>query len=166
MEPRTRPPSQTAPARPSESVTFAARLADRIRVGAQKLAGEYRGTSRFFKMRFGIATAWAVLSAATLWGACPSSGPTNALGADVQVSGDSLLGAQILVRNESGRIWEDVVLTLDDGWRYTHPTMRPHDLVVLSMDQFRRGDEAPPPDYKPRRLRIECAQGAGRFDLR
>jgi hypothetical protein len=166
MEPRTRPPSQTAPVRPTEPPTSVPGFGDLLRARARRLAGEYRGASRFFKMRLGIVSAWAVLSAVTLWGACPSSGPTNALGADVQVSGDSLLGAQILVRNESGRIWEDVVLTLDDGWRYTHTTMRPHDLVVLSMDQFRRGDETPPRDYKPRGLRIECAQGAGRFDLR
>jgi hypothetical protein len=149
-----------------QSPTSARGFGDALRAHARRLAVEYRGASRFLKMRLSIVAAWALLSAVTLWGACPSSGPTNALGADVQLSGDSLLGAQILVRNESGRIWEDVVLTIDDVWRYTHATMRPHDLVVLSMSQFRRGDEEPPHDYKPRGLYIQCAQGAGRFDLR
>ena len=140
----------------------ASRLRDLMRVAA----GDFRRADRFFKMRVGIVAAWAVLSIATLWGACAVPGPTNALGADVQVNRDSILGAQLLVRNESSRIWEDVVLTLDDGWRYAHQTMRPNDLVVLSMAQFRKGGDAPPRDYVPRTLRIECGQGSGKFDLR
>ncbi|HTP25781.1 MAG TPA: hypothetical protein VMK12_08995, partial [Anaeromyxobacteraceae bacterium] len=72
---------------------------------------------------------------------------------------------QILVRNESNRIWEDVVLTLDDSFRYSHKTMRPHDLIVLSMSSFKRGDEVPPPNYRPRSLVVSCEQGTQRFDL-
>ena len=73
---------------------------------------------------------------------------------------------QLLVRNESDHIWEDVVLTVDDGWKYTQSTMRPRDLVVVSLSSFRRGDEAPPRDQRPRVLTISCAQGSGRFELR
>jgi hypothetical protein len=137
-----------------------------VRARAAELARGYERADRFLKLRLGIVGAWAVLSLATLWLACPSSGPTNSLGADVQVSRDSIMGVQLLVRNESDRIWEDVVLTLDDGWRYTHATMRPHDLVVLSMSHFKKGEEAPPRDYKPRALVIECGQGSDHFDLR
>ena len=143
-----------------------ASLAERVAARGRTLAEELRRADRFLKMRAAIVGCWAVLVIATLWGACPSSGPTNSLGADVQVSGDSIMGVQLLVRNESSRIWEDVVLTLDDGWRYTHATMRPHDLVVLSMSHFRRGDEVPPRDYKPRSLVIECGQGSYRIDFR
>jgi hypothetical protein len=139
---------------------------ERWRARAEQLWRDFRRADRFFKMRLGIVAAWGVLSLATLWGTCPSSGPGNALGADVQVNRDSIMGVQLLVRNESSRIWEDVVLTLDDGWRYTHRTMRPHDLVVLSMSSFKKGDEAPPRDYRPRSLLIACEQGEGRFELR
>ena len=141
-------------------------LGARTRARALKLADDLRRADRFFKMRFGIVSAWAVISLATLWGACPSSGPTNSLGADVQVSRDSIMGVQLLVRNESTHIWADVVLTLDEDFRYTHATMRPHDLVVLPMSSFRKGEEAPPRDYKPRALVIECGSGSDRFDLR
>jgi hypothetical protein len=139
---------------------------ERIRARAEQLVADLRRADRFFKLRAGIVGAWAILSIATLWAACPSSGPGNALGADVQVNRDSIMGIQLLVRNESSRIWEDVVLTLDDGWRYTHRTMRPHDLVVLSMSSFKKGDEAPPRDYRPRTLVIACGQGSDRFELR
>jgi hypothetical protein len=159
-------PGAGLPSTAMESTTSAAAFGEALRGRARRALAEFRAASRFFKLRLGIVSAWALLSLVTLWATCPASGPANALGADVQVSGDSLLGGQVLVRNESARIWEDVVLTLDDGWRYTQATIRPHDLVVVSVAQFRRGDEAPPRDYRPRRLRIECAQGAGRFDLR
>jgi hypothetical protein len=144
----------------------AAALADRARGHIREFADDFQRSDRFFKMRVAIVGAWAVVSIATLWGACSSFGPTNALGADVQVNRNSIMGVQLLVRNESTRIWEDVILTLDDGWKYTHKTMRPHDLVVLSMSSFKKGEDAPPRDYKPRALFIACGQGSERFDLR
>ena len=153
-------PATTGKARPP--ATLAARL--RTRVG--ELADGFRRSDHFFKMRVGIVAAWAVLSVATLWGACTNPGPTNALGADVQVNGDSIMGVQVLVRNESDQIWEDVVLTVDDAWKYSQGTMRPRDLVVVSLSSFRRGDEAPPRDHHPRVLVISCARGSGRFELR
>ena len=153
-------PGPTGKARPPATLV--------VRVGARagELADGFRRSDRFFKMRLGIVAAWAVLSIATLWGACVTPGPTNALGADVQVNGDSIMGVQLLVRNESDHIWEDVVLTVDDAWKYTQSTMRPRDLVVVSLSSFRRGDEAPPRDQRPRVLTISCAQGSGRFELR
>jgi hypothetical protein len=141
-------------------------LAARLRAGAVQLVEELRRTDRFARMRLGIVGAWAVLSIATLWGACPSSGPSSSLGAEVQVSRDSIMGVQLLVRNESSHIWKDVVLTLDGGFRYTQATMRPHDLVVLPLSSFRRGDDAPPGDYRPRSLAVDCGLGSDMFDLR
>lgn len=143
-----------------------ASLAARWRARAVELAAQLRRWDRFSRLRVGIVAAWAALSIVTLWGACAAPGPANALGADVQVNRDSIMGVQLLVRNDSDRIWEDVVLTLDDGWKYTQATMRPQDLVVLSLASFRRGDEPPPPDLRPRTLAISCSRGAGRFELR
>jgi hypothetical protein len=143
-----------------------AEIARRARARLAELAGDFRSSDRFFKMRVGIVGAWVGLSMATLWGACSSYGPTSALGADVQVNRDSIMGVQLLVRNESTRIWEDVELTLDDGWKYTHRTMRPHDFLVLSMSSFKKGEDAPPRDYKPRALLIACEQGSERINLR
>ena len=151
---------------PAVRLRRAAQLCDAARAQLRDFADGFRRSDRFFRMRVGIVGAWAVLSIATLWGACASVGPTNALGADVQVNRGSIMGAQLLVRNESTHIWEDVVLTLDDEWKYTHKTMRPHDLVVLSMNSFKKGEDAPPRDYKPRALVIACGQGSERFDLR
>jgi hypothetical protein len=145
----------------------AADLAEGTARAAKRLTEAVRRWDRFFRMRLAIVGAWAVLAVGTLWGACPSSGPTNGLGADVQVLRESFVGGQqILVRNESADLWTDVVLVLDDGWRYSHRTVRPHDQLVLAMTQFKRGEEAAPHDFRPRSLSIRCKQGSHTFDLR
>jgi hypothetical protein len=138
--------------------------------GAGALPGQLRDAlrraDRFARMRAGIVAGWAVISLATLWLTCSGPAAANPLGADVQVSRDSLLGVQLLVRNDSDRIWEDVVLTLDGRWRYAQPTMRPRDLVVLAVSAFKDGEQAAPRDHRPRAVVLSCSQGTGRFDLR
>lgn len=142
-------------------------LPQRLRERVAGWIEDYRRSDRFFRMRAGVVGTWILLSLVTLWVACPSSGPTNALGADVQVLRESLVGGQqLLVRNESDQIWTEVVLILDDGWSYRHSTMRPHDQLVLAMTHFRKGDEPAARDFKPRTLTVECRQGSHRFDLR
>ncbi|HTP52489.1 MAG TPA: hypothetical protein VMK42_17500 [Anaeromyxobacteraceae bacterium] len=142
-------------------------LADHAREGVAGIGREFRRASRHQRMRIGIVAGWALLSVTALWVACPGSGPTNSLGADVRVLKDSLVGGQqLLVRNESSAIWTDIVLTLDGEWRHEQRTMRPHDQIVLSMSQFRRSGEAAARDFKPRSLSIQCQQGRASFDLR
>ena len=141
-------------------------LAGRAADAYAAAAGGLRRAGRFQRMRLAIGGGWALASLLALWIAC-SGGGGNSLGADVQVLRDSLVGGQqLLVRNESTSIWTDVVLTLDDDWRYRHPTLRPHDQLVLSMGHFRKGEEAAPRDLRPRTLAVECEQGGHRFDLR
>jgi hypothetical protein len=138
-------------------------LRDRLAQWAEDL----KRSDRFFKMRLGVLGTWLLLSLVTLWVACPSSGPSNSLGADVQVLRESLVGGeQLMVRNESTDIWTDVVLTLDEGWRYEHRTVRPHDQLVLPMSHFRKGDQAAPREFRPHTLTIECGQGKHTFDLK
>jgi len=142
-------------------------LPQRLRERAAAWLEEFRRSDRFFRMRAGVVGSWILLSLVTLWVACPSSGPSNPLGADVQVLRESLVGGQqLLVRNESDRIWTDVVLTLDESWTYRHPTMRPHDQLVLSMTHFRKDSQAAARDLRPRTLSVECREGSHRFDLR
>jgi hypothetical protein len=125
---------------------------------ARDVAEGYRKSTRYFRMRAAVVGAWAVLSVATLWAACPSSGPRNALGAEASLS-EAFLGSQVLVRNESDAPWRDVVFTLDGGWRLERRTVRPGESVPLAVAQFRRGDETAPRDLRPRSVRIECSEG-------
>jgi hypothetical protein len=126
---------------------------------ASDLTHGYRRSTRFFKLRAAAVGLWAVASLLTLWLACPSGGPTNSLGAEVQLS-EELLGTQILVWNGSGRIWTDVTLTLDGGWRWQTPTFRDGQRLVIAVGRFSRDGAAAPANLRPRSLTIECRQGS------
>jgi hypothetical protein len=130
---------------------------------ATDVADGYRRSTRYFKLRAAVIGTWALLSAVTLWAACPSSGPSNALGAKFQLllrtEPGVLMGTQVLVENDSGRMWRDVVVTLDGGWRYDRKTVRPQDKLVLSISQFQKDGERAPADLEPRAITVECAEG-------
>ncbi|HET6922484.1 MAG TPA: hypothetical protein VFI16_04985 [Anaeromyxobacteraceae bacterium] len=165
--PRSPPPARDSPPPPKGTAGPASGALPDVREPVRRWVESFRRSDRFFKMRVGIVGSWAVISLVTLWAACPSSGPSNSLGADVQVLRDSLVGGQqLLVRNESTESWTEVVLTLDEDWRRQHKTVRPHDQLVLSMSDFKREGRAAPRDFKPRRLTLECDQGRAAFDLR
>jgi hypothetical protein len=168
------------PARP-DAAAAAARVKDGVRdlargaIGAagdlaSDLGDAYRKSTRYFRMRAVIVGSWVLLSALTLWGACPSSsGPANVLGAKVQLLSRNepgmLMGTQVLVENDSRRVWKDVVLILDGDWRYERKTVRPQDKLVVSITQFRRGTEAAPPELEPRAITIECQEGRVKAEL-
>jgi hypothetical protein len=139
----------------------AQRVKELARDVAVDLADGYRRSTRYFRMRVGVVIGWAVLSIATLFASCPSSGPTNALGAVVQVlpGNESIMGTQFLVRNDSGRNWTDVAFTLDGGWRLERKTVRAGDKLVLPLRQFQKAGAPAPEDLRPRSIRIESRQG-------
>jgi hypothetical protein len=125
---------------------------------ATDLADGYRKSTRYFKLRLAVVGGWAVLSLATMWLACPGSGPSNSLGAEIQVS-EELLGTQILVWNGSGRMWTDVSVILDGEWQWRTDTFREGQRLVIAASRFARQGIAAPGDLKPRMLTIECAEG-------
>jgi hypothetical protein len=128
---------------------------------AADLAQGYRKSTRYFKLRAAVIGTWALLSVVTIWGACPSSGPSNSLGATAWLlpRSESLLGAQIKVTNESRRIWKDVVLTIEGGWRYEKRTLRPDESLQISVSQLTNGSAHAPPDTEARAITIECSEG-------
>jgi hypothetical protein len=140
---------------------------DRVRSAADGVLEGFRGASRWQRMRVSFVGGWILASLLALWIACPSSGPRNAIGADVHVLKESMLGAQqILVRNESDEVWTDVVLVLDGTWRFAQRALRPKEQMVVSPPQFQRGAEPAPQDLRPRSLDVECRQGKARFEFR
>ena len=138
----------------------AARVTGAARDLAADLTEGFRKSDRAFKLRSAVVGTWVVLALVTFWVACPSTiGPANSLGAVVQLAPDSIMGTQVLVHNDSERLWTDVVFTLDDTWRHEEKTMRAGDRRVLSTDQFSSGGRPAPRDLKPRKLQIDCEQG-------
>ncbi len=126
---------------------------------ASDLAEGYRKSTRYFKLRAAIVGTWALLSIVTAWAACPpSDAPTNALGAKVALA-RTFVGPQLAVENTSRRMWTDVVLTLDGGWRFERRTVRPGDKAVVSIREFKKDGQAAPAELEPRTLTIECQEG-------
>lgn len=147
-----------APAAIAATLKSALRVKDLALDLATDVADGYRKSTRTFKLQALVIAAWAVLSIATIAIAWPRTGPSNALGAEVQVS-EELLGTQILVWNSSGRMWTDVTLTLDGAWQWHTPTFREGQRLVIATNRFTRDGAAAPVDFRPRSLTIECAEG-------
>ena len=148
--------------KPSQPITpspTARRVTAMARDLAQEVAEGYRRSSPTLRLRAAVIGTWVLLSAATLWAACPSSGPRNSLGAEVQIS-DEVLGTQVLVWNNSGGMWTDVVLTLDGGWRYETRTVREGQKLMVGVSRFRKDGASAPGDLKPRTLTIDCREGS------
>lgn len=136
-------------------------VVDVVRGALADFAERYRKPTRYFRMRVGILGGWVLISLVTLFASCPPSGPTNSLGAIIQVlpRSESLMGTQVLVSNESHQNWTEVTFTLDGEWQLKKKTVRPGDKVVLSLDKFRKEDLSPPPDLSPQSIRIDAAEG-------
>ncbi len=153
------------PARP-DPLAAAHRVKDLARDLAQELAGGYRRSTRYMRLRAAVIGVWVLLSAGAIWASCPPSGPTNRLDAEAQLLPGSIMGTQLLVKNGSDRHWTEVAFTLEGGWRCDRKTVRAGDKVVLSLAQFRREDgAAAPTDLRPRTITIECEEGRASLPL-
>lgn len=144
---------------PPDALAAANRVRELAADWAGELAEGYRKSSRYLRLRVAVIGTWAIVALATIWGACPSSGPGNVLGAEVQLLPGTLVGPQLLVRNGSDRLWTEVSFRLDGGWEVQRKTVRPGDSLVLSLPQFRKDGAATPAGYAPRSLTIEAEEG-------
>jgi hypothetical protein len=143
-----------------DPLAAAHRVKDMARDLAQDVADGYRKSTRYFKLRAAVIGAWALLATVTLWAACPSSGPSNSLGAVVTYSDQDPTNHQISVENRSDELWRDVVLTLDGGWEYRTTTIRNGErAVVIAIRQFRKDGAPAAGDLTPRTITISCREG-------
>jgi len=126
---------------------------------ASDVAREYRKSTQYFKLRAAVIATWALLAAVTFWGACPSSGPSNALGAKARLLAGSIMGSQVFVENESDKPWREVVVTLDGGWRFEKHTVRAAESFVVPTNRFTKDGATAPPGLSPKTISIECAEG-------
>jgi hypothetical protein len=148
-----------------EPVAAAQRMKDLARDLASDVTEGYRKSTRSVRRRTAIAGSWVLLSLVALYTACPSSGPTNELAADVTLLPETIVGQQISVVNGSEEMWTEVTLTLDQSWTHTIRTVRAGQNVVIAVSRFQRDGTAAPSDLKPRLLSITCDQGSAELPL-
>lgn len=148
----------TQPARP-DPLAAAARMTGAAKGLATDLTEGFRKSDRPFKLRTAVVATWALLAFVGVWIACPPTGPSNSLGAVARLDTGGIMGAQVLVHNDSRDHWTDVTFTLDDGWRLERRTVRAGDKLVLSVSAFSRDGRHAPPDLMPRQVTVECVEG-------
>jgi hypothetical protein len=143
-------------------------VAVKAREAAVDLANEVAGdlvqgikkSNRYAKLKATVVGTWLLLSVITMWVACPSSGPSNSLGAQARLQATSV-GQVLSIRNDSdGAIWTEVTLVLDDDWSSDgHRTFRPGEGTTVRLEDFRHEGLPPPAALRPRKLTIQSEQG-------
>ncbi len=155
-------PKQTAPA----AIAAAARARSAAVEMATDLATDvvdgFKKSSPPYRRKAVVVGTWILLSVVTMWVACPSSGPTNSLGAVARLQATSV-GQVISVRNDTeSTIWTEVALVLDDTWRYEQRrTIRAGDTVTPRVEDFRKDGQPPPASYRPAEAHHPVRSGAG-----
>lgn len=159
--------------RPSPKGPVSARLKEGAAETALNVAGilrdlwaDFRSSDQFFKYKAGIVAAWVLLSTAALFVACPSSGPTNEIGARVVVT--QVAGSPVyMVVNDSGDAWEDVVVVVNDQYRAAVGRVAAehlkNNLTLEPKKLLAEGGQPAPRDL--RAVKIEVKTASGRAEL-
>jgi hypothetical protein len=90
----------------------------------------FRESDAFFKYRVAVVAAWLVLTTSAVFIACPQ-GASNDIGAEVVVSSD-INGTVYMIKNGGNDSWEDVEVSVNDGYRATTTQVLPNQGLTLS----------------------------------
>jgi hypothetical protein len=153
------------PSLPTDPAAAAQRVKDIARDLAADVTQGYRRSNKFLRLRATIVGSWVLLALVSLYTACPSSGPSNELEADVTLLPETLVGQQLSVSNGSTEMWTDVTLTLDGTWTHQVKTVRAGQNIVVAVARFVRDGQTAPPDLKPKSVEIDCDQGSAELSL-
>jgi phage tail protein X len=133
---------------------------------------DFQSRDRFFKYKAGVVAGWTLLSALSLFLACPGApgeGDSNDLDAKVNVQevmgGEKAITA-IYIGNQGTADWGDTFVRLNNVYTAALPDVKAGTHVVLTVTKFSSSDgRTPPPEMKPQRIDIRCKAGEASFDL-
>ncbi len=132
----------------------------------------FRGRSIYFQLKAFLLVGYVAVVMVTLLWAPPSSHAKNQIGARVLVlEGDIVVGSYLIIENDSGAHWRNVIFEIDDGYRVERDLVMAGEKVTLFIKDFhkrvvrkRRGRDIAlrvraPVDLALTQLRIECSEG-------
>ena len=100
---------------------------------------DFRTADRFFKVKAAILGAWALLSVAGVFVACPSApvllGPSTSLGARL-IMGEEPEHPAYVLSNESDRAWEEVEVVVNHSFRAAVDHVEPRAFVTITPKQL------------------------------
>ena len=86
---------------------------------------DFRSSDQFFKYKALVLTTWALLTVGAFGVACLNTGPSNDINARLIVSGEAS-NPIYMVKNESGEAWQDVEITVNNGFKSTMSQIAPN----------------------------------------
>ena len=118
---------------------------------------DFRNADRYFKVKAAILGAWAVLSLAGVFVACPGTpqllGPSTSLGARL-IMGEEAEHPAYVLSNESERAWEEVVVVVNHSYRAAINHVEPRAFVTITPKQL-MGDNGKLAPYNLKATDIE-----------
>lgn len=132
--------------------------------GLKAAVDDFRGRSRYDKLRVAVIAAWVVLSAASVAFAL-TGGQGNDLGAAITVV-DTGFGTALDIQNHGKALWQNVTVTLEPGrYVYRQANLRPGDRISLEVKQFERPGphglpQRPKAEFMPRRITVRTSSAA------
>ena len=141
-------------------------LWDAIRDLFVNLASDFKESNRFFKIKVFLISGYVAICLGTIV-VFPPPGELNEIGARLNVSRTEIVGGwYFLVVNESSDTWKQLQLTFNERYQAKYPALRPGKKKAFYFYKFKdTAGSAPPKDIKPRKLRIDCSEGAFERDF-
>jgi hypothetical protein len=124
---------------------------------------EFRKHPRYFQLKAAIGVVYVLLIVTTVVVVVPRT-PSNRLSAYVLAArADFVAGSYILVRNDSSKEWEQVILTLNGTHRYAAPPMKPGDRVRVELKAFVSPTSGTLTESQVRELELSTSRGTERY---
>lgn len=141
-------------------------LWDGIRDLFANLISDFKESNKYFKVKVFLIGGYVSICLATV-AVFPPPGELNEIGARLNVSRTEIVGGwYFLVVNESSDTWKQIELTFNGRYQASFPALRPGKKKAFYFYKFKDASGgAPPKDIKPRRLRIDCSEGAFERDF-
>lgn len=146
-------------------------LTGRIGLWVARTLAQAREADPVLKKKAGIVSTWMALSLIALLIAftpyCGEGGLETTARLRVQeVPSLQQPITAFYLENTGSKLWDKVVLTLNDRYQLLLPSVAPGKNTVAQLDKFRDGDAWAPASTPLGTLRLDCTAGSITFDLK
>lgn len=137
-----------------------------LREEGKRLYDNYSKQSVYFKWRAWIIGGYVLIAIASLIGYRIAAGPSNDIGAYITWTRDLNGRLLVAVENNSPDDWTAVQVLLDDKYVFELARVAAHQRITPNASQFRPMNAPPkaqlgaPANFTPKRVRVDCDQGA------
>jgi hypothetical protein len=130
---------------------------DAVRAWLGQRWQDFRHQPKFFQYRAYIVAAYVAAAVVTIIAVMPRTA-SNSLNAYVLAArGDFVVGSYILIRNDSGRDWSDVLVTVNETHSFSAPALAKGDRLTVRLKQLQGSPALKEADVHT--VRVHCSRG-------